>query len=129
MLGPHKRSITGAKQEFGVDQRPQQRVARRSVQAPEPLCLRRCQAESGHFYVFPLDTPENVVKRLLCCHVLLLLFAGYRERDLFSNHNAIGRSRWCLSCTPRRTPTMARSWAERPTRHSQYFNPFNDDEV
>lgn len=69
MLGPHKRSISGAKEELGVDERTQQRVARGPIETPQPLRLRCRQAESGHLDVFPLNPPKDIVKRLLSCHV------------------------------------------------------------
>jgi hypothetical protein len=69
LIGPRESSITSAKQELGVNQRTQKRVARRTVKAPQPLRLRRRQAESGHLGVFALNSPEYVVKRLLCCHL------------------------------------------------------------
>jgi hypothetical protein len=69
MLGPHKRSISGAKQKLGVDERTQERVARRPIETPQPLRLRCRQAKSGHLDVFPLNPPKDIVKRLLCCHV------------------------------------------------------------
>ena len=72
LIGPHECSITGAKQELGVDQRTQQRVARRPIEAPQPLRLRRRQAKSRHLDVLALHTPKYVVKRLLCAAMLVL---------------------------------------------------------
>jgi hypothetical protein len=34
VLGPHEYSVRGAKQEFGVDERTHQRIARGTIQAP-----------------------------------------------------------------------------------------------
>jgi hypothetical protein len=70
LIGPHERTIPCPKEEFGVDQRTEQRVTRRAVETPEPLCLRRRQTQSGHFDVLALNASKNVVKRLLCWHVV-----------------------------------------------------------
>jgi hypothetical protein len=69
VLGPCKGSATAAKQEFGVDERTQHRIALGTIQAPQPLRLRRRQAKPWHFEVFALNTSKEVLKRLmLCCH-------------------------------------------------------------
>jgi hypothetical protein len=68
LIRPHERSIPGSEQEFRVDQRTQQRVARSAIQSPQPLCLRRRQTQSGHFDVFALNPSEYVVKRMLNSH-------------------------------------------------------------
>jgi hypothetical protein len=69
LVGPHESSVTGAEEELGIDQRSQERIAGRPIQTPQPLRLRRRQAESGHFDVLALNTPKDVIKRLmLCCH-------------------------------------------------------------
>jgi hypothetical protein len=65
--GPHECSVTGARQEFGVDERTQQRIARGTIQAPQPLRLRHRQAKSGHLDVFALNTPKGTLKRLMRC--------------------------------------------------------------
>jgi hypothetical protein len=64
LIGPHKSSITGAKQKLGVDQRTQQRVARGTIKAPQPLRLGQCQPQTRHFDVFPLNAAENIIERL-----------------------------------------------------------------
>jgi len=53
VLGPHECSVRGATQESGVDERTHQRIARGTMQAPQPLRLRRRQAESGHLDIRP----------------------------------------------------------------------------
>ena len=69
LIGPHEGSVTRAKQELGVDERTEQRVTCGPIKTPQPLRLRRRQSKSGHLDVLALNSPENVVKRLLlCCH-------------------------------------------------------------
>ncbi len=67
VLGPHECSVTGARQEFDVDERTHQRIARGTIHAPQPLRLRRRQAKSGHLDVFGPNTPTNALKRLILC--------------------------------------------------------------
>jgi hypothetical protein len=70
LIGPHEGSVTRLKEELGVDERTEQGVARRPIETPQPLRLRRRQAESGHFDVLALNAPQHVVMRLvLCCHI------------------------------------------------------------
>ena len=59
----------GAEEELRINQCAKQGIASSAIQPPQPLCLRGRQAESGHFYVLPLNTPKHIVVRLmLCCH-------------------------------------------------------------
>jgi hypothetical protein len=67
LIGPHKRSIAGPKQELGVDKRIKQGVASHAVQAPQSLGLRRRQPQPRHFDVLALNASDYIVKRLLCC--------------------------------------------------------------
>lgn len=70
VLGPHECSVTGAKQELGVDERTQERVTRRAVETPKPLRLSRRQSQPGHFDVLTLNPSKNIIEwLLLCCHV------------------------------------------------------------
>lgn len=66
-LGPHECSVRRAQQELGVDERTDQRIALGTIQAPQPLRLRRRQAESGHLEVFAPNTPKDALKRLIRC--------------------------------------------------------------
>jgi hypothetical protein len=92
VLGPQKGSVTAANQEFGVDERIQHGIARGTIQAPQPLRLRRRQAKSGHFEVFALNTPKDVLEWLmLCCHSSM------------------------LPCAPEMTPARRR-WIAKPCR-------------
>jgi hypothetical protein len=69
LVGPHEGSVTRAKQELGVDERTEQRVTCGPIKTPQSLRLRRRQSKSWHFDVLTLNSPEDVVKRLLlCCH-------------------------------------------------------------
>ena len=68
LIGPHECAIPCAKQKLGVDKRTKQRITRGTVEAPEPLRLRRRQPQSGHFDVFALNASQYVIKRLLCWH-------------------------------------------------------------
>ena len=65
MFGPHKSSVTRAKEKLGVDERAEQRITGSAIESPQPLRLRRRQAESWHLDVLPLNTPKNVVMRLI----------------------------------------------------------------
>jgi hypothetical protein len=67
VLGPHECSVRGATQESGVDERTHQRIARGTIQAPQPLRLRRRQAKSGHLDVFAPNTPKDALMRLILC--------------------------------------------------------------
>ena len=69
LIGPYKCAIPCAKQKLGIDKRTEQRITRGTVEAPEPLRLRRRQPQSGHFDVLALDASQYVIKRLLCWHV------------------------------------------------------------
>lgn len=68
MLGPHKRTIPGSEQKLRVDQRAKQCVARRAIHSPQPLRLRRGQAETRHLNVFTLHASQLVIVQLLLCH-------------------------------------------------------------
>ena len=68
LVGPHKRAVASSKEELGIDKRTEQRVAGRSIEAPQPLGLCSCQSQAGHFDVFPLNASNHLVKRLLCSH-------------------------------------------------------------
>src|SRR5690349_17184878 len=69
LIGPHKRTVPSSEQKLCIDQCTEQRIASGPVEAPEPLCLRRRQPQSGHLGVFALDASQYVVKRLLCWHL------------------------------------------------------------
>jgi len=101
LIGPHERTIPSPKEELGIDQRTEQRVTRRAVETPEPLCLRRRQTQSGHFDVLALNASKNVVKRLLCWHVappFPVLSIGHVRK---SNARATGRARLRFQCSSR----------------------------
>ena len=68
LIGPHKCAIPCAKQKLGIDKRTEQRITRGTVEAPEPLRLRRRQSQSRHFDVFALNASQYVIKRLMCWH-------------------------------------------------------------
>jgi len=69
LIGPHKSSISRPKQKLRIDQGAQKRITGGTIEAPQPLRLRRCQAKSRHLDVLTLDTPQHVVMRLLRCHI------------------------------------------------------------
>ena len=69
LIGPHKCTIPCPKEELGIHQRAEQRIARRAVETPEPLRLRCRQPQSRHFDVLALNASQYVIKRLLCWHV------------------------------------------------------------
>jgi hypothetical protein len=69
LIGPHESAVPSTGQKLCIDQRTEQRIACGAVEAPEPLCLRRRQPQSGHLDVLALDASQNVVKRLLCWHL------------------------------------------------------------
>jgi hypothetical protein len=71
LVGPHKGAVPCAKEELGVDECTEQRIARGTIETPEPLRLRRRQTQSGHLGVLALNASQYVVKRLLCWHRLL----------------------------------------------------------
>jgi hypothetical protein len=68
LIGPHKCTISCAKQELGIDQSTEQRITRSAVETPKPLRLSRRQSQSGHLDVLALNASQYVVKRLLCWH-------------------------------------------------------------
>ncbi|HEY6166921.1 MAG TPA: hypothetical protein VI454_02690, partial [Verrucomicrobiae bacterium] len=68
LIGPHKSTIPCAEQELRVNERPEQRITRRTVESPEPLRLRRRQPQSGHLDVLALNASQHIIKRLLCWH-------------------------------------------------------------
>jgi hypothetical protein len=65
VLGAHECAVARPEQKLRIDKRAEQRIARSAIQAPQPLCLRRRQAESGHFDVLPLNAPKHLVVRLM----------------------------------------------------------------
>jgi hypothetical protein len=60
VVGAHKRSISSAKQKFGLDKRAKQRVAHRTIQSPQPLRLRDSQTKPRHLEVLTLHTSKHV---------------------------------------------------------------------
>jgi len=64
LIGPHECSITRAEKEFRIYEGPKQSVARRSVESPQPLRLRRRQSQTGHFDVLALNALKYVLERL-----------------------------------------------------------------
>ena len=69
LVGTHECAVAGAKKKLGVHQRTEQRIARRTIETPEPLRLRCRQPQSRHFDVLALNASQYVLKRLLCWHV------------------------------------------------------------
>jgi hypothetical protein len=69
LIGPHESAVPSPEQKFRIDQRTEQCITCRAVEAPEPLRLRRRQPQSRHLDVLALDTSQYVVKRLLCWHL------------------------------------------------------------
>ena len=69
LVGPHKCSISCTEQKLRIDQGTQKRITGGTIEAPQPLRLRRCQAKSRHLDVLTLDTPQHVIMRLLRCHI------------------------------------------------------------
>jgi hypothetical protein len=47
--GADKGTVRRLSQEVAVDQQPQHVVALMTVECPEPACLRRSEAQAGHF--------------------------------------------------------------------------------
>jgi hypothetical protein len=92
MLGPHKCSISGTEQEFGVDERTQQRIARRPIKTPKPLCLSGGETQPRHLDVLALNPSQYILEwLLLCCHDSgSLRFGVSRGLGLKSNRDAIG---------------------------------------
>jgi len=70
LIGPHKCAIPCAKQELRIHKSTEQRITRGTVEAPEPLRLRRRQPQSGHLDVLALNASQYVIKRLLCWHFM-----------------------------------------------------------
>jgi len=68
-FGTHEGTIASPEQEFRIDERRQQPVTVSALEAPQPLRLRRGQAQPGHLQVLALNSPQHVVKPLHCCHV------------------------------------------------------------
>lgn len=67
VFGSDERTVTRTEQEFRIDERSEQRITGGPIQPPQALRLRRRQTQSGHFDVFALNTPKDVVKRLMLC--------------------------------------------------------------
>jgi hypothetical protein len=67
MLGSNECSVTRAKEKLCLNESAKQRLTGNAVEAPQPLGLRRGQAESGHFDVLTLNALKHV--DLLLCHV------------------------------------------------------------
>lgn len=71
LVGPYERAVSCSKEELGIDERTEERVARRPIQTPQPLGLRGGQSQAGHFNVFPLNASNHLIERLLLgCHVV-----------------------------------------------------------
>jgi hypothetical protein len=64
-LGSYECSITGPKQKLCVNKGSQKRVACGAIQIPQSLRLRGRQTKTRHLDVFALNTPEDIVERLL----------------------------------------------------------------
>src|SRR5262245_5318651 len=86
---PDIRALTCLREELGIHQRAKQRGANVAPQPPQTLGFARCQAKSGHFYVFPLDPLKHVIdahgapRRLqttFCCQCGLHEQHVYRSR-------------------------------------------------
>ncbi len=100
-VGPHERIVARAFQELGIDQRREERLRGRRVQAPEALHLWSRQAQAWNFQVLGADHPQPVRdvgvsgQRLPCPRIL----SPARTRD----NRAIGaRSRGGFPDRPER---------------------------
>jgi hypothetical protein len=65
LVGPHKCSVTSAQKELRIDQRAQKRVARDTVETPQSLRLRCCEAQPGHLDELSLNASEYIIERML----------------------------------------------------------------
>jgi hypothetical protein len=94
VIGLDESAVAGTKQEFGIDQGAEKRVACGTIESPQPLRLRRRQAESGHFDVLALDTPQDVVMQLMrCAHLYMLLRVFNSVGVVFSGATDVPRPR------------------------------------
>jgi hypothetical protein len=69
MVGAHKRAIARAKEKLGVDKGAKKRVANRTIQTPQSLRLRDCEAKPRHLEVLTFHTSKHV-ERLIHRHEL-----------------------------------------------------------
>jgi hypothetical protein len=65
LVESHERSIPSTKEEFRIDERAEQRVARRLIESPQSLCLGSGQPQSGHLRVLPAYASKYILMRLL----------------------------------------------------------------
>jgi hypothetical protein len=63
MLWSSVRLVGTAVEEFGVDQRPKQRLAARPIHVPQPLSLFDPQAKARHFDELSSDTVQKILGR------------------------------------------------------------------
>jgi hypothetical protein len=61
VFGPHERTVPRTKQEFRIHERSEERVTRRTVEAPQALRLGSRQPQSWHFGVFPTNPPQGII--------------------------------------------------------------------
>jgi hypothetical protein len=69
VLRTDERTVASPGKKLGLDERAEQRVARGSIESPQPLRLRRRKAKSGHLGVLAPNAPQGVSGLLLGCHV------------------------------------------------------------
>jgi hypothetical protein len=65
VFGAYERAIPRPGQEFGINQRTEERIARGPVEPPEALRLCRRQTQPWHFDVLTAYAPEHIVMSLL----------------------------------------------------------------
>jgi hypothetical protein len=88
MIGAHKRAIARAKKELGLDKCAKQRIAHRTIQAPQPLRLGDRQAKTRHLEVLAFHTSKHI-EWLFHSHSSLPLGCSERSSPLFSGATGV----------------------------------------
>jgi hypothetical protein len=60
-IHPDERAVASLSEEFGVHQRTKQRIANVALEAPQALCLCRCQSKSRHFHELALNPLKHII--------------------------------------------------------------------